>query len=496
MLRFTFLIISISLTHIYSFAQNVGVDIIVPLGKLHVKGTDNVSQLIIDANSTQGNINPLIKLRKSSGTDLMWIHSDDSSNVFMGLKTGRVNVIGSGGINNTSIGSYAGYSNTSGRDNTIIGARGSYFNSKGSMNTVIGSNALFTQAFGPGGDAWFPTRNVAIGYEPLYFNQPTNATNGVSNTAVGTGALRSNTSGYENTAHGTYALTSNITGSRNTALGYSAGVISGNLTNATAIGYNAKVDASNALVLGGTGLSSVNVGIGTTIPNARLEIIGELKVVDGTQGAGKILTSDSTGRASWQEPPPPSVSYPVVWICCNPWMTKNLDVSTYRNGDPIPNVTSNSEWATLTTGAYCYYNNDSTTYAATYGKLYNWYAVNDPRGLAPEGWHIPSDFEWTTLGACLGGDVVAGGPLKEIATTHWNTPNEGATNVSNFTALLGGSRVNFGPFGNIGYHGSWWSSTELSPNQAWNATLSYANDNLFRFYYDKRDGFSVRCLRD
>ena len=165
-----------------------------------------------------------------------------------------------------------------------------------------------------------------------------------------------------------------------------------------------------------------NVGIGTSTPNARLDVNGTFKVTDGTQGTGKILTSDATGLASWQPPPPPpGTNDPSVSICCQRWMTRNLDVAVYRNEDPIPKVTDEAAWAALTTGAYCYYNNDSTAYAATYGKLYNWYAVNDTRGLAPEGWYIPTDFEWTTLGACLGGDGVAGGSMKEIGTMHWIT---------------------------------------------------------------------------
>ncbi len=241
-----------------------------------------------------------------------------------------------------------------------------------------------------------------------------------------------------------------------------------------------------------------NVGIGTSIPSAKLHVNGNIKITDGTQGAGKILTSDATGLASWQPPPaPPPTYYPSVTICCQSWMIKNLDVTTYRNGDPIPKVTSNSAWATLTTGAYCYYNNDSTTYSATYGKLYNWYAVNDPRGLAPEGWHIPTDFEWTTLGNCLGGDTIAGGLMKEIGTTHFESPNEGATNLCGFTGLPGGLRSDNGPFGAVGYDGLWWSSTpESGTNDAWNIVLSYSSYYLYRVYYYKRFGFSVRCLRD
>ena len=247
-----------------------------------------------------------------------------------------------------------------------------------------------------------------------------------------------------------------------------------------------------------TGISKAqNVGIGTSTPTAKLHVNGTLKVADGTQGDGKILTSDATGLASWQPPPPPpGTNDPSVSICCQRWMIRNLDVTTYRNGDPIPKVTNNAAWAALTTGAYCYYNNDSATYAATYGKLYNWYAVNDPRGLAPEGWYIPTDFEWTTLSNCLGGDLVAGGPLKEMGTTHWTTPNTGATNLSGFTALPGGYRYIDGTFVALSIGGWWWSSTEFNTTDAWNRNLLYADDDVGRTNNDKHIGFSIRCLRD
>ena len=242
---------------------------------------------------------------------------------------------------------------------------------------------------------------------------------------------------------------------------------------------------------------SQNVGIGTATPNAKLHVNGTLKVADGSQGAGKILTSDATGLASWQvPPPPPGTNFPSVSICCQRWMSKNLDVSTYRNGDPIPKVTDATAWANLTTGAYCYYNNDSTTYAATYGKLYNWYAVNDPRGLAPEGWYIPTDFEWATLSSCLGEDPIAGGPLKETGTTHWNSPNTGATNVTNFYGLPGGYRNLLGNFFELGFVGNYWSATAFSSNHAWYRSLHYNNDDLSRPSIDKKLGMSVRCIRD
>ena len=187
-------------------------------------------------------------------------------------------------------------------------------------------------------------------------------------------------------------------------------------------------------------------------------------------------------------------SIPSVTICTQVWMLKNLDVSTYRNGDPIPQVTDSIQWVNLTTGAWCYYNNNSAN-GPVYGKLYNWYAVNDPRGLAPAGWHVPSDAEWTTLSTCLGGDLIAGGPMKEIGTTHWTPPNTGATNTSGFTGLPGGTRNN-DTFNGVGFNGFWWSSTEYDTSIAWLRYLAYANGIFGRIASNKQCGFSVRCLRD
>ena len=195
---------------------------------------------------------------------------------------------------------------------------------------------------------------------------------------------------------------------------------------------------------------------------------------------------------------PNGTATPVVSICCQSWMTKNLDVDTYRNGDPIPQVTDPTAWAALTTGAWCYYNNSAAN-GAIYGKLYNWYAVNDPRGLAPEGWHIPTYFEWITLSNCLGGDAVAGGAMKESFTTNWTTPNTVASNISGFTGLPGGYRaiVN-GMFTGVGSSGNWWSSTTASLLiYAGYRNLSYNTQAIsVAAYLEKPYGFSVRCLRD
>ena len=195
--------------------------------------------------------------------------------------------------------------------------------------------------------------------------------------------------------------------------------------------------------------------------------------------------------------PPPTRTYPSVKICCQIWMSKNLDVTTYRNGDLIPQVTNGTAWRTLTTGAWCYYNNDPAM-GVIYGKLYNWYAVNDPRGLAPAGWHIPIDFEWTTLSKCLGVSSDAGRALKETGTTHWLSPNTGATNSSGFTGLPGGLRYSVGEglFSDIGRLGYWWTSTLVDPRLSVSRGLFNAGGGVPTTNNNLEVGCSVRCVKD
>ena len=203
----------------------------------------------------------------------------------------------------------------------------------------------------------------------------------------------------------------------------------------------------------------------------------------------------------------PVVNIPQVTICTQVWATKNLDVTTYSDGTPIPQVTNPTAWAGLTTGAWCYYNNDAAN-NATYGKLYNWYAaagiydaasLANPtlrKNLAPTGWHVPTHAEWTTLTTCLGGETVAGGKMKETGTAHWQSPNTDATNSSGFTGLPGGIHDNGGTFNYFGNFGFWWSSSEYDTANAWYRNLNYYNGSADRFDVGKASGFSVRCLRD
>ena len=197
--------------------------------------------------------------------------------------------------------------------------------------------------------------------------------------------------------------------------------------------------------------------------------------------------------------------YQAVKIGDQWWIAENLKVTHYRNGDAIPNVTDATEWSNLTTGAYCNYDNNSSN-ADTYGRFYNWYAVNDSRNIAPEGWHVPSDAEWKTLEMYLGMSqseadaeewrgTDEGGKLKETGTMHWNSPNV-ATNESGFSALPGGCRYYDGSYDYMGSVARFWSSTEYGSYYAWRRSLHYDLSEVYRYYdFSKGYGLSVRYVR-
>jgi uncharacterized protein (TIGR02145 family) len=216
--------------------------------------------------------------------------------------------------------------------------------------------------------------------------------------------------------------------------------------------------------------------------------------------------------------------YKSVKIGSQTWMVENLNVERFRNGDLIPQAKTDEEWKRAGENkqpAWCYYDNDPKN-GSKYGKLYNWYAVNDPRGLAPAGWHVPSDPEWTTLSDQLGND--AGQKMK--STSGWNgygckrcdggssqfkanctsckgtqanstDPLSGnGTNSSGFSGLPGGYRYANGSFYYVGNRGYWWSSTENSTYYAYPRLLLPNSDDLYSYSHGKVEGLSVRCLRD
>jgi uncharacterized protein (TIGR02145 family) len=188
--------------------------------------------------------------------------------------------------------------------------------------------------------------------------------------------------------------------------------------------------------------------------------------------------------------------YNIVTIGSQVWMVENLRTTKFRNGDPIPNITNDTLWGKLSGGAYCNYNNDLSN-VETYGRLYNWYAVNDSRKIAPEGWHIASSQEWWTLINYCGGRDSAGSKLKEVGTKHWSSFNTTATNESGFTGLPGGLRTTT-IYRDIGTNGYWWCSDEYPyyPNSANCGWLVFRNDIAQVSYCGKSYGFSVRCIKD
>jgi len=210
--------------------------------------------------------------------------------------------------------------------------------------------------------------------------------------------------------------------------------------------------------------------------------------------------------------------YKTIKIGNQEWMAENLRVTRYNDGSDIPLVTDGTAWSSLTTPGYCWYNNDATN-KAKYGALYNWYTVNpaNPKKIAPAGWHVPTDAEWTVLEKYLvlngynwDGTTDTNGVnnnkiAKSLASkTDWQIYTTQGTigcdlttnNRSGFSALPGGYRNFYGSFGHQSYYGGWWNATELVASNAWNRNLYYINESLRRSYYSKGCGFSVRLLRD
>lgn len=189
-------------------------------------------------------------------------------------------------------------------------------------------------------------------------------------------------------------------------------------------------------------------------------------------------------------------SYKIVKIGNQIWMAENLKTTKYHNGNVIPNITNDTEWSELRTGALCDYKN-TPSYSEIYGRIYNWYAV-ETGILCPTGWHIPTDSDWSKLINYIGGQYDAGGKLKETGTTHWASPNEGATNEIGFTALPSGTRDYYaGEFSeNSNFSGYWWSSSEYDSIYAYLRYVDCGFSDMLRNTIRKGEGLSVRCIKD
>ena len=187
--------------------------------------------------------------------------------------------------------------------------------------------------------------------------------------------------------------------------------------------------------------------------------------------------------------------YKTIVIGTQIWMAEDLRTTIYRNGDLITNVTGNTQWSGLSTGAWCNYNNN-IAYECPYGKMYNWYTVSDSRNLCPTGWHVPTDAEWTTLITFLGGTSIAGGKMRSTGTQYWLSPNITANNESGFSGLPGGLRGQNGIFNEGGSRGYWWSSSSANASQAWSRSASRSFSDVLTIASLKGNGYAVRCLKD
>ncbi len=466
--KFTFSLLTIILFN-FTSAQNVGIGTISPLARLHVAD----SSVLFSGPSVVSPTTSFLPPAQGAGTRLMWYPEKGAF---------RVGTIGNNEWDMNSIGI-----------NSIATGNGTI--ASGNFSTAMGSGSVATGDY-----------STALG-------QSTSAA-GLSATAIGAGAKAF---GPISTSIG-YATSAKSLGE------VSLGLYNTEYTPISPNGWNGKdrllsigngyfsTGNSDAMVI----LKNGAIGIGTSnpAPSAILELIDSTRgflpprltsmqrdAITSPENGLMIFNTTSNGieiktTYGWISLTASSAdALPTIQIGTQKWASKNLDVAYYRNGDPIPQVTDPTAWAALTTGAWCYYNNDSTM-GTKYGKLYNWYAINDPRGLAPEGWHIPSDVEWTALETTLGGASVAGGKMKEAGTLSWTGPNIGGNNNSGFAGLPGGTRSSDGTFFNISNVGLWWSSTESDTTYAFLRFLLYGFENTSRNPGNKKSGYSARCVRD
>lgn len=187
--------------------------------------------------------------------------------------------------------------------------------------------------------------------------------------------------------------------------------------------------------------------------------------------------------------------YKTVQIGTQFWMAENLKTTRYNDGTTIPLITNGNDWGNLKTPGYCWYLNDEGTYKDPYGALYNGYTVSTGL-LCPTGWHVPGRDEWQQLRNFLADTIKGGGKLKEAGTIHWLPPNKGAENSTGFNALAAGIRYFEGSFSSFSYFTSFWSATETGTNNQWYLSLYYGDATVSMNHRSKKQGFSVRCIKD
>ena len=252
------------------------------------------------------------------------------------------------------------------------------------------------------------------------------------------------------------------------------------------------MDAGNGLVdLGMQQMTSVPYALHTNDTYVRVSAIGDsliignsVTIVPGISAANPPAAEsifDADGNA-----------YTSVVIGTQEWLAQNLRTSKYCNGDALVTNLIEISWQSSTVGSWAYYNDDPAM-DETFGKLYNFYAVTDSRGVCPCGWHVPTTIEWNTLFNFLGGPSVSGGHLK--SSTNWNAPNTGATNSSGFGAQGGGYRLSNGAYAQQNVYGYFWTKNTFGSDGVYRR-FNFDNVAVQSLYYSKRGGLSVRCLKD
>jgi uncharacterized protein (TIGR02145 family) len=424
----------------------------------------------------------------------------------------------------------------SGQYNTAMGDMALRSNREGSYNTATGQGALYNNTFG--------NSNTANGNNSLHQN-----TTGSYNFAGGHEALNKSTGGNANVAIGYRAGREITTGSNNILLGYYAGnnittghnnIVIGNEIGAPLPGGNSQIVIGASDLLYGD-LINKRIGIGTAAPKSAAildlestnkgflppRMTTQQRNAISTPVEGLTIYNTDISSLEWftgegwftaaknvQTGKVTDVdgnTYVTVKIGSQWWMAENLKTTKYRNNTPIENPTGNTAWQNNLTGAYAWYNNTIGN-KNLYGALYNWHAVNNPNGLCPLGWHVPTDAEWTTLIAYIDpgaipdpGDYIqstsAGGKLKSMRTSpdshpRWDSPNLGASDFYYFSGLPGGYRYANGTFEFLGTNGLWWSSTEIPTSVALVRYMVSSLGSVYRNFDLKTVGFSVRCIRD
>jgi uncharacterized protein (TIGR02145 family) len=250
---------------------------------------------------------------------------------------------------------------------------------------------------------------------------------------------------------------------------------------------------AEATITSGQGTTGIMVDFGTTGGN--VSVRSENSCGNSIYTNLNITTTSSSNCGTVMDID--GNMYNTVTIGSQCWLVENLKATKYNDGLPIPKVSDFWTWSNLVTPAYCWYNNDSSSYMPSYGALYNWYAVSTGK-LCPVGWHVPTDGEWIALTDYLCGNSMASGKLKESGTMHWNTPNSESTNSSGFTALPGGYRsYTDGAFFSIRDNASFWSVSADNGYNAWmRAMTNYGTTDVRVISANKGYGISVRCMKD